>query len=136
MPRSKSADEANRNPLPRKAKQRKQDEPDVLFAGWANFNFSSDQKAEYEEWESTGAWADLLDASQIGRLKITLSHNAEQDAFLATAFVRDPDSVNAGLMTSQRSGTSTRALFKLLWAVYYGMGEDWAALMQAGSHDW
>jgi hypothetical protein len=77
-----------------------------------------------------------LGAALIGRLKITLAYNADQDTFLATAFVKDAESINAGMMTSQRSGTPIKALEKLLWAVYYGMGEDWSALQTSGAGDW
>jgi hypothetical protein len=136
MPRPNASRDMNHDPSNRRPRKPKSQQEDVLFAGWANFNFSSDQRNDFERWEGENMWSAVLDSAQVGGLKITLSYNAEQDSYLATAFVKSPESINAGLMTSQRSGTSFRALAKLLWAVYYGMGEDWSAHMTAGAHDW
>lgn len=136
MTRSTQNKDMNHDPSNRKPRQNPNQREDVLFAGWADFNFSAEQRGAFEEWVAENNWGTTLDLSLKDDLKITLSYNAEQDTYLATAFVKAHDSPNAGMMTSQRSADALRAVCKLLWAVNFGMGTDWEAHSSAASRNW
>jgi len=115
---------------------RRSTQPDILFAGWANFAMPASKQADFQAWtEGEMAWptfADLVAQS----FRFTVSYDHEEELYLCSVMCRDPKSVNCGMMTSQRSPDALRAILKATYAVYELMPDDWAALASSRDSDW
>lgn len=120
----------------RVSRRKKAASEDVNFAGWANFTIMEDLRDHFNQWSLSDEFT--LDTDEVvgGGIKLSVGIDKDGKAYLATAFVRDAQSDNAGMMTSQRSGTAFRALAKLVYAIKHGMGEDWTRWAAENREDW
>jgi hypothetical protein len=132
-----TTDQANHGGAPsRKQGAKRSVSEDVNFAGWANYTIPDDARGGFNEWAVSDEF--LLDMDEVVANGIKLSVGLDKDGrtYAATAFDRNPNSPNAGMMTSQRSGTAWRATAKLVFAIARGMGEEWSRWSSEGREDW
>lgn len=111
----------NRRPVGRGFKPHRQAE----FAGWTNINIPQASREAFEEFAQSIAFTDALGAMANKHMRISLINEYDTDDFVASVFVMDEQSVNAGLMVSQRSSDPMRALAKLAYAIVELLPAEW-----------
>ena len=109
---------------------------DILFAGWVNYAIPAAQQGTFEDWAASTAVWPALDDFIASQHRISVSHDHEQEVYVASAMCRNPNSANVGMMTSQRSTSAARAIFKLVYAITELMEDDWAQHAEAAKNDW
>ena len=138
MPRGKAVngkdtDGSNRSP---RRQQRRTQQARVEFAGWVNVSIPNDHREAVTTFGADSRLFDSLsDLLQSGH-KVTLSWTADEEVFVAATFMNDDSSPCAGLMVSQRSEDSWRALVKLLYVHAELLPPDYSELVGAQNDRW
>ena len=106
------------------------------FSGWVNLTIPAADKAKVDEYNASAEYAhDFHDLVQGGH-KITLAWDSDNECFVATTFMTDPEHACAGLMVSQRSSDLWRALVKLVYGHSQLLPPDYSDLAGNGGNDW
>jgi len=106
------------------------------FSGWVNINIPETSRAAFTEFEGSTAFVDALDIIGKHNIRLFLIQEEGTDGFMASAFKMDETRDDGGLMVSQRSGNSLRALAKLAFCIVELMPDDWTELVTQGRADW
>jgi hypothetical protein len=102
------------------------------FLGWIDFSIPVQRKQDFDAWVSDVNLDETLVTRMAAGDKFTVGLDEFTETYYANVFIRNPANVNAGWMTSQRSSTPLRALYKLLFAVELCMPDDWSGLAFGG----
>lgn len=110
----------------RKAAARKAAGGDAEWRGYVNVDLSAAQKAQFDEWASTGAPWEVLEEVCSAGVVVTVKQEKGAAGFIASATQRDPENLNAGLCVTARARTAGKAFMRLLYTLdVVGASGDW-----------
>lgn len=106
------------------------------FQSWTNYTIPASERSVYQEWVVSQESVKDIQEVVNDHYRLSIAEDLRDGGYIATAFMRQESSPNAGKMTSQRSGDPMNALFKVVFAIRHGMPLDWAELETGGDDDW
>lgn len=136
MPRARTADAANHGTDREKRKGKRGDRYAAPFSGWCNYTPKDDDREAFERWYEAGLFYVALEDTILNGLKYSLTYQWDESCFIATAFQRDAESVNAGVMISARSSDAHRALCKLVWTILILLPAEWPLAGRGRTAEW
>ena len=87
------------------------------FRGYVNVELTEDEKAEFDEWQATGAPVERLDKACSEGIQFGLKWEGKGKPHLASATDRTEGSVNGGLCVTCRASNPLLALYRLLFTL-------------------
>lgn len=106
------------------------------WRGYVNFRPTEEHKANFAAWSAEVDFADILRDSAAKGEKLSSYWDERNASFVASIFVRDEDSVNAGLILTARGIDPITAIYRVFYFVGCCMPDDWSQHVAQTGDGW